>query len=92
MKVDYVGKGRMGSRGFTQTIKNKKRGRDYTNEALATRDLPKLLMNLWQALLSGLSIELNLSKMALKRVFNLNISINHWTLMKPKQLATFPSY
>ena len=64
-------KGRMGSEGITT---QQKRGEsDYTDEALAFLNDLKLLMNMWRAMISGLDIELKLSKKPLPRVLNLNI-------------------
>ena len=46
--------------------------RDYTDEALAPLNQPKVLMSLWRASMSVLDTEFSLSKKALPRVLNLN--------------------
>ena len=47
----------MGSGEIAQTRHNRKGERDYTNEALAPLNQPKLLMNLLRALMSALDTE-----------------------------------
>ena len=56
----------------TQTKQNTKRGEcDYTDEAPAPLNQPKLIMNLWRALMSALDTEFRLSKKALQRILKL---------------------
>ena len=45
-------------KGITQTKQNKRRERDYTDEALAFLNYLKLLMNLWRTLILTLDTEL----------------------------------
>ena len=53
----------MESGGIPQTRHNKKGGeRNYTNEAQLPLNYPKLLMNLWTALMSALFREFKLAK------------------------------
>ena len=61
-------KGRTGSGGTTQNKQNKKRKTHYTDEDLALLNRPKLLMDLWIALMSALDTEFKPSKKPLSRL------------------------
>ena len=58
----------MGISGITQT----RNINNYTDEALASLKKPKLLMNLWRALISALGTEFKLTGKALHVVLNLS--------------------